>query len=432
MKENFMNINNIRKIFFPALLLVLFFAVSSLSILTAQKKKTDNTQCLSCHSAPGFTKTTPKGEKSLTVNEADLKSSVHKKLKCTSCHSNMQPEHPGKPAPEVNCTQCHFKGNKAGAPDITQYNEYKDSVHGKGLKKGSKDVPTCKDCHGTHNIKSPKDPKSTVYHLNIPDTCAKCHEDKKLIKANNMASKEWVEQYKHSVHGIALTEKGLVVTAVCTNCHGVHTVKPITKADIPEVCGKCHEGVYEKYMASFHGQALKKGIAETPVCTDCHGEHNIQAHTEKGSKVFSKNIPATCSRCHADIAIVNKYGLDAKKFASYEDSFHGIALKYGDVTVANCASCHGYHDILPSSDPRSSISKNNIPKTCGKCHPGVTENIAKGSVHVQPSPKHDKGVFYVRLFYIVFISTLITLFVLYIILDLIGRIRRKSRKNKGK
>src|SRR5208282_4915120 len=60
----------------------------------------------------------------------------------------------------------------------------------------------------------------------------------------------------------------------------------------------------------------------------------------------------------------------------------GLAAQYGSTLAANCASCHGVHKILPSTDPRSSIYRTNLVATCGKCHPGATENFAQSKVHV--------------------------------------------------
>ncbi len=41
-----------------------------------------------------------------------------------------------------------------------------------------------------------------------------------------------------------------------------------------------------------------------------------------------------------------------------------------------------FTSVLPSTDPRSSIYKTNLVATCGKCHPGATENFAQSKVHV--------------------------------------------------
>jgi cytochrome b subunit of formate dehydrogenase len=54
----------------------------------------------------------------------------------------------------------------------------------------------------------------------------------------------------------------------------------------------------------------------------------------------------------------------------------------GSKTAADCASCHGAHEILPSTDPQSPTNKKNLATTCGKCHPGAQERFASGNVHV--------------------------------------------------
>ena len=55
-----------------------------------------------------------------------------------------------------------------------------------------------------------------------------------------------------------------------------------------------------------------------------------------------------------------------------------LPMQQGSVTAANCASCHGAHEILPSSDPRSMINPKNLEKTCGQCHPGIGSQVAQG------------------------------------------------------
>src|ERR1017187_10130432 len=77
-----------------------------------------------------------------------------------------------------------------------------------------------------------------------------------------------------------------------------------------------------------------------------------------------------------------KYNLPPDRVKTFFESYHGLAAQYGSTLAANCASCHGVHKILPSTDPHSSIYKTNLVVTCGKCHPGATENFAQSKVHV--------------------------------------------------
>jgi cytochrome b subunit of formate dehydrogenase len=78
--------------------------------------------------------------------------------------------------------------------------------------------------------------------------------------------------------------------------------------------------------------------------------------------------------------------------SSYLSSYHGMASKMGSVAVANCASCHGVHNILPSSYPRSTINHANLAKTCGQCHPGANDKFITSKVHLDgATQKADVG-----------------------------------------
>jgi formate dehydrogenase gamma subunit len=155
--------------------------------------------------------------------------------------------------------------------------------------------------------------------------------------------------------------------------------------------------------------AATQGISDSPVCTDCHGIHSIRSPIDPESSVAEKKISlTTCPQCHGAERITREYGVSALKVESYLDSYHGLAKRGGDVVAANCASCHGVHDIRPSSDPKSMIHKDNLVATCGKCHPGASENFAKFPVHFTPTlerggPVGDLIASYVRIFYIVLI-----------------------------
>jgi formate dehydrogenase gamma subunit len=90
----------------------------------------------------------------------------------------------------------------------------------------------------------------------------------------------------------------------------------------------------------------------------------------------------SCAKCHEGVALTQEFGVASGRVASYKDSYHGLASRLGLKIAANCASCHGVHNILPSSDPRSMINAANLTQTCGQCHIGATANFAVGRIHL--------------------------------------------------
>jgi len=386
-------------------------------------------ECMDCHGDKTIEKTLPTGKTvSLYVDLQAYRSSVHGKGSCVTCHADAKAPH--EQLKKVSCGKCHGDAEKS----------YATSSHGMLRAKGVTDVPGCHDCHGMHDIRTAKDPAAMTFRLNVVATCLRCHKDQAIEKKYNLPDQKEMAAYEQSVHGMASRKAGLTGSAVCVDCHGNHAILPgdqprsaTHRQAIPTMCGKCHPGILEKYEKSVHGKGMRAGIAESPVCTDCHGEHTIARIDDPSSSVSSRNIPKTCSGCHDKEGISSRYALPKKRFSSYMDSFHGVAVEYGMTKAANCASCHGVHEILPSSDPASMVNKANLPKTCGTCHPNAGPNFAKGDVHVEISPKKAMGVFAVRVFYTLFIGALAILFALHVGLELYGRWnRRKGRAPGGK
>ena len=56
----------------------------------------------------------------------------------------------------------------------------------------------------------------------------------------------------------------------------------------------------------------------------------------------------------------------------------------GFTRVAACADCHGAHDILPASNPASTIAKGRLVETCGSCHQGANEKFVQYDPHPNP------------------------------------------------
>ena len=182
------------------------------------------------------------------------------------------------------------------------------------------------------------------------------------------------------------------IAASCSDCHGAHDVYPpgdpkssIAHQNIFSTCEKCHKQEVTQYEESIHGKAFLSGIREAPTCTDCHGEHTIRMPSDIKSSVWKGAITKTCAGCHASEKIAVKFGMPIDRVQTFLDSFHGLAGESGDLKVANCASCHGWHDVLPSTDPKSRIYPANLSTTCGECHPKMGVFLLSEKIHTSLS-----------------------------------------------
>jgi cytochrome b subunit of formate dehydrogenase len=283
----------------------------------------------------------------------------------------------GAAAYAEDCTSCHDQGAKLAK-----------SAHGS---------LSCDTCHESHD-KYP-------HPANVPKpACVTCHSGQ-------------AEDYSQSAHGQA-RKSGNEGAPDCGLCHGSAHELQTPKSEsfrkaVPDTCGMCHSDVVDQYRASVHGKALARGITQAPLCTDCHGEHKILKHTNENSQVNAAHIRDTCGSCHGDVKLTRRFGLPNDRLVSFDSSFHGLAAKSGSQTVANCASCHGVHNILPSSDAKSTVNAKNLPKTCGQCHPGAGSRFAISQVHVAEGPAEPAALRWVRDFYLVIIPVTICLMLLH-------------------
>jgi cytochrome b subunit of formate dehydrogenase len=237
-----------------------------------------------------------------------------------------------------------------------------------------------------------------------------------------------VKDYARGVHGQAAS-KGNSAAPDCATCHGVTHEIPSTKtaqfrATIPEICGACHAEIAEEYGSSVHGQAVKRGATQAPVCTDCHGEHSILAPSNTASSVHSSHIRDTCGGCHGDVRLTRRFGLPSDRIISFDASFHGLAAKAGVETVANCSSCHGVHNIRASSDPLSTVNARNLPTTCGRCHVGAGQRFALGRVHLVQGQGEPAALRWVRYIYLLLIPLTIGFMFLHNFGDWLHKLRR--------
>lgn len=279
--------------------------------------------------------------------------------------------------PNDKCLECHgqddlSKTNATGLSLSLFVDEarFRASVHQTNL---------CVDCHQDLRLRweHPDDG-----HVPQPVNCATCHESES-------------QTFEASAHGIALRD-GNVASATCKDCHGHHEVlhisdrgSPVNAAHLVETCAQCHTEAAADLEESSHGNGHARGRREAPNCLDCHSGHQIESLKGASPLKISQDI---CGKCHASERLNTQFRLPRRQVDTFFESYHGLAAQGGSTKAANCASCHGWHKILPSTNPESTVHKDNLVKTCGQCHPGIGSNFASGKVHLDDSSDSEVGL----------------------------------------
>ncbi len=164
----------------------------------------------------------------------------------------------------------------------------------------------------------------------------------------------------------------------CSECHAPGQNGGTGQA---HCTGSCHAKETEAYNASIHGAAQRNGKSGAARCDDCHGAHDTRRVSDPESRVAPRNTPRTCGKCHANPEVAEKLGIKQPKLAPhYFESVHGRALlTQGLVVAPSCADCHGKaHAIYEAKDPRSTVNRFNVAKTCGHCHTGPRDRYFAG------------------------------------------------------
>ena len=286
--------------------------------------------CILCHSDPGnvkprvlFSPDPARQGSNPLLDLRELVSDAHfrRGLSCAGCHGGSPKDESmsseiGKRWPKADdrhhdrswipdfCARCHadtsfMRGFNPTLP-TDQLAKYRESRHGALLlqQKDSR-AAQCVSCHGVHGIRGPKSRRSMVNAQRVPDTCGSCH-----ASAEHMAGYKTdtgapmpitqVAQYKASVHGKALLEKGDLGAPSCTGCHGSHAAMPPAVASVAQVCRRCHVLNGQLFDGSKHKVAFEAN--KWPECGQCHGTHAIVRPTD----AMVGNTPGTlCHDCHA-------------------------------------------------------------------------------------------------------------------------------------
>lgn len=324
---------------------------------------------------------------------------------CLSCHGN--------PALETRLPNWDVQ------PLYIDVEVFEASVHGQqGMR--------CTACH-TNISGYPHPPlyaeSRRDYALNLYAACRRCHN----------------EQYQaalDSMHARSLAA-GHTYAAICTDCHGAHDVSDPhqPRQKISWTCGQCHSVIFDEYKESVHGAALlEESNPDVPTCIDCHGVHRIENPL---TAAFRLKSPQICGNCHADKALMAKYGISTDVFTTYVADFHGTTITLFDrqspdhaSNKAVCFDCHGIHNIKAVTDPHATVVKENLLATCQQCHPDADANFpASWTSHYQPNPGEYPLVYYVQLFYRLLIPSTIGFCVAFILLDAARRLY--SRVSSG-
>jgi cytochrome b subunit of formate dehydrogenase len=267
----------------------------------------------------------------------------------------------------ADCGDCHSR----------QQVQLDQSVHAGGDNLTTNGLDTtlgCDRCHGTkaHGMRPVADIRSPVHLENQLIVCGECHA-------------EDVTSYYSTVHGLALLEGGLNLTAVCADCHGAHGIHPASDersslhaTKVSATCGECHEGIGSLLESSIHGSAplvdslpgdsdVNESSTRNPSCNDCHPGHRM---LKTSSDKYRGQIAGYCGGCHSEMT------------DSYLMSTHGRLTQLGHGPAAKCSDCHGAHQVLAIDDPRSSLAPGeNRLQTCRSCHENAVVNFSKFDPH---------------------------------------------------
>ena len=330
------------------------------------------------------------------------------------------------PAENDQCLTCHSNPDLiVEFPDgeiISGYisrTKYDNSVH-------SRQEMTCGGCHPNHGLYPHPDLMATdsrSYTFALNETCLECHP-------------EQAEEVQDSNHAQALAE-GNTEAAVCVDCHGAHDTISLYEArvEIAVTCRQCHSTIYDDYYHSVHGKALREeNNQDVPTCVDCHGVHTMEDPRTVKFRLFS---PQLCGSCHADEALMARYDISTDVFNTYVADFHGTTVtlfeKQSPDAPANkavCYDCHGAHAILSMDDPEGiAASKENLLKSCQKCHPDATANFPDSwTSHFPSTFEKQPLVTSVNLFYLLLIPGTIGFMVLFVATDVGRTIINRGKK----
>ncbi len=369
--------------------------------------------CVNCHrSGAPSVKRVFADDAGPNFDGAGLRGSAHAAVPCAGCHAELKSgDFPhAKRLRRVECGSCH-------ASELQQHSA---SLHGQAELHGEKLAPTCKGCHGTHDVLHPKDLNAPTNVVNIPFLCGRCHREGSPVQLRfHIPQDSILTNYSESIHGEGLFKKGLLTTAVCTSCHTAHFQLPhtdprssIARQNVAKTCEQCHVRIEAVHAKIVRGALWEKAPNQVPACVDCHQPHKarrvyysqgmadqdcMMCHgrrgltgTHAGQRVsmfvdltelgHSRHQKVACAQCHAGVnpslnrpCSTVKPKVDcsvchAEVVKVYQTSIHGQLAARGSPDAPGCTDCHGSHGVLGHVEPVSRTYPRNVPTLCAGCH----------------------------------------------------------------
>jgi hypothetical protein len=357
------------------------------SLTTAQPNPHTSNDCLACHGNEKMVGKFPNGETiSLYVVPSEQKDSSHaqKGFSCEVCHQD-QKIYPHKNSSTQSCSVCHYQisGNPPPGDQLVFDLPYEDA---------------------------------RALGLSFGIVCGKCHSNK-------------ISEVEGSVH-TRLQQEGNRYAPGCADCHSAHKISDAGKLMVAKVCSQCHRAEYLAYKSSVHGEALEGKLdPNVPTCADCHGYHKVTGPSDDDFR--DKAAVDMCGKCHANKALIKKYGLSPDILSTYLDDVHAQTDLLGRIDnsgypKATCYDCHGTHYILSPKNPYSKVYPDNLQKTCQQCHKDANIRFPQAWLsHKTPSSTTLSGLYFTNRISLVAVFGLVAVIILFVILDFR---RRKAEK----
>jgi cytochrome c554/c'-like protein len=215
------------------------------------------------------------------------------------------------------------------------------------LKVEAQTSNSCVSCHASQSgvLKRAVEESERGVHSHKGMSCDTCH-------GGNPAEVDAVKAHGTGFRGHIKREE---VPQLCGSCHA-------DASHIKQFNPSLRTDQFAQYQTSVHGVKFAAGDTHVAVCTDCHGVHDIRPASDPQSPVHPLNVATTCSRCHSDVSLMKSYRLRATQVADYTESVHHEAMTArGDLSAPTCSTCHGSHGAVPPGAA-------SIVNVCATCH----------------------------------------------------------------